>query len=435
MLLKVPAGEASPEGAAERLRREAEIIRLLHPDGCLRLEEIHTGPHGPELVAAIGELVPLRRHAGARGLPTATFLPLAVRLAGIIARLHRQGLIHGDLNPGILLLDASKNTPYLIDCSRAVKAGNEGRDQVPHLPPARRPFAYLSPEQTGRLNRPVDRRTDIYSLGVILYELATGRLPVAAGDPLEWFHALVAGEIKAPCELEAGLPPVISDIIMKCLVRDPEHRYQSAAGVENDLLECLARWQQKGRVDRFVIGRRDGPLFFEFSPAFIGKERELGVLRAALERAAQGPGVAVLIAGEAGSGKTRLAREFMQQVGHKQGVVIAGKFAALKSALPYQPITGALDQVLDRIMAGSQEEIACWQRLITANLGPYVSALTAIMPRMKELVGEQPQLAAPTILQEQQRFLSAFVRLMQLFARQGAPLVFFLDDLQWADPE
>ncbi|KKM09409.1 hypothetical protein SY88_18810 [Clostridiales bacterium PH28_bin88] len=435
VLLKVPAGEAAPDDAAERLRREAEIIRLLHPDGCLRFEEEHTPHHNPVLVAGTGDLVPLRRHAGARGLPTATFLPLAVRLAGIIARLHRHGLIHGDLNPDILLIDAQNNTPYLFDCSRAIKAGAAAGDQVPYLPPDRRPFSYLSPEQTGRLNRPVDRRTDTYSLGVILYELATGRLPVAAGDPLEWFHALVAGEIKAPHELEAAVPAVISDIVMKCLSRDPENRYQSAVGVENDLLECLAQWQQKGRVDHFAVGCRDGPVTFHFSPAFIGKKRELGLLRAALERAARGPGAAVLISGEAGSGKTRLAQEFMQQVNDQHGFVITGKFGVLKSAVPYQPITGALDRVLDRIMSGSREEMEYWKRQITANLGAYVSALTEIMPRVRELVGEQPQMAVPTILQEQQRFLHAFARLAQLFARKGAPLVFFLDDLQWADPE
>lgn len=434
VLLKVPEGGVPPEEAAERLRREGALLRLVDPDGELKFEEIHTHKHPVVLVAEVLDLVPLRRHLLPGGVGMREFLPLALGLAEMVSRLHQEGIVHGDLNPDVLLLDSRRNVLHLFDFGRAVKAGAEARDHGLGLLCDLRPLAYLSPEQTERLNRPVDLRTDVYSLGVILYELATGRLPVTAEDPLEWFHTLVAGEIRPPREVRAEVPDPVSEIIMKCLARDAGDRYQSAAGVASDLRECLVRWQRDGRVESFAVGRRDLPPLLRVT-AFVGRERELALLHAALERAAWGPGQTVLVTGDAGSGKTRLVRRFMEQLGSRDCHLASGKFETLRRAVPYQPITEALDQVLLRILSGNRQGTAYWKKLISDTLGSYASGISEVLPRVGELLGERPRVPARTALEAQERLLHALAQLVQVLAREGSPLVVFLDDLHWADPE
>ena len=423
VLLKVASREAPSDAA---MRRELEIIRLVDAEEELVFTEIPSG-RTTVLAADMHDMVPLRRYLGSRVLPVGEFLPLAAQLAAKISRLHRNGMVHCGLNTDILLVNPQRNSLQIFDFSHAVKAGGDVADSSPVS-------FYSAPAQTGRVNRPVDCRSDIYALGVVFYEITTGCLPVSGQDPLEWFHTLMAREIKPPHELRGTIPPGISGIIMKCLARDPGSRYQSAVGVKNDLRECLAQWEQRGRVDPFVLGRWDIPAQLKVTDEFIGKEREIGLLSAAMEKAGRGPGQVLLIAGEAGVGKTRLVREFMKRAEHGQGFFIAGKYPTLDRSVPNKPVVDALNQALDRILAGSRHELAEWRKLVPNGFGNLVAGIAEMLPRLGQLVGEVPDVAVQTTLEAREHSLYALAQFVRLLARKGAPLVFFLDDLQWADP-
>lgn len=379
------------------------------------------GNYLPE--AGEANMVPFRQYLRQQEMSPELFLSLAVQLSAILSRLHREGIVLGNLNPDILLISRQDDTVHLADVSRETGPDSDSQN-----------IFYLAPEQTGRLNRTVDLRADLFSLGLIFYEMLTGRLPVEGKNRLEWFHNLTAGDIKPPYQVDRQIPAVFSDIVMKCLARDPDDRYQSAEGIRRDLRRCLEELEQRGSLTPFKIGQHDVPAAFRLSAEFYGRERELRLLQEALERAGRGPVEIVFVAGPAGIGKTRLVRQFSQQVKKKQGFFISGKFQSLHNEAPYGPIIEAGGQLLQWLMSRSQEEVTAWQKLILARLGANVSLVAALMPYVERLVGEQPKVEAGSSLEARERLFYAFSQLLQLFAKKDAPLVLFLDDMHWADP-
>ncbi|NPV54337.1 MAG: AAA family ATPase [Firmicutes bacterium] len=384
-----------------------------------------TCPDNGNCLSEVGaaNAVPFRQYLQLQEMSPGVFLRLAVQLAAILSRLHREGVILGNLNPDILLISRRDDKVYLVDSSRATKPDTDPKA-----------LFYLAPEQTGRLNRPVDLRADLFSLGVIFYEMLTGRLPVGGKNRLEWFHNLVAGNIRPPHQVDKQIPAVLSDIVMKCLARDPDNRYQSAEGIKRDLWRCLEEWEQQKSITPFKIGQHDVPAAFHLSAEFYGRERELRLLQAALERVGRGPAEIVFVAGQAGIGKTRLIQQFSKQVQKKQGFFISGKFQSLKSKAPYGPIIEAFEKLFQWLMSRSQEEVTAWQERILAQLGANVYLVTALMPYVERLVGEQPKVEAISSVEARERLFYALSQLLQLFAQKDAPLVLFLDDLHWADP-
>ncbi|MBC7083373.1 MAG: AAA family ATPase [Firmicutes bacterium] len=372
----------------------------------------------------VSNFLPLRQYFQRQDASPGVFLRLAVRLCTTLSQWHREGIILGNLNPDILLISLQDDRVYFAD-----SGGPAGRDTDPQS------LFYLAPEQTGRLNRPVDLRVDLFSLGVIFYEMLTCRLPVEGKSRLEWFHNLMAGDIRPPHEVDREIPAVVSDIVMKCLARDPDKRYQSVEGVRRDLCRCLDEWEQHGSVPPFKIGQYDVPAAFHLSDGFYGRERELKLLQAAFERVGRGPAEVVLVAGQAGIGKTRLIQQFGTQVQRAQGFFISGKFQSLKSEAPYGPIIDAFEQLFQWLMSRSQEEVTAWKELILAKLGANVPLVAAVMPYMERLTGKRPGVETASSVEARERLFYAFSQLLQLFAREDAPLVLFLDDLHWADPE
>ncbi|NPV81597.1 MAG: AAA family ATPase [Firmicutes bacterium] len=367
--------------------------------------------------------VPFRQYLQQQEMSPEMFLRLAVQLAELLSRLHQKGVILGNLNPDILTINQQDDAVRLADSNRVTRPDTD--------PPT---LFYLAPERTGRLNRPVDLRSDLFSLGVIFYEMLMGRLPVEGKNRLEWFHNLMAGDIRPPHQLDRRIPEILSDIVMKCLARDPDDRYQSAEGMRRDLLQCLKEWKRQKSITPFRIGQYDIPATFHLTTGFYGRERELRLLQAALERVGRGPAEIVLVAGQAGVGKTRLIQQFSKQMQKKQGFFISAKFQSLKSRAPYGPIIEAFGQLFQWLMTRSREEITAWKNQILTKLGANVSLVAALMPYVGRLVGEQPEAEAGSSVEARERLFYAFSQLLQSFAREGAPLVLFLDDLHWADP-
>ena len=428
VLLKVVV-EGSEE--AGRLRREYDFLRDLDVPGVPRAVDMI---HVPGLVVLVLEGVgyaPLDALVPSEGMSPPAFLPLALALAGTVEGLHARRVIHQDLNPHTILVDLGSKQVTLTDlsvASRAVVSDPEHR----HPAVVEGTIAYLAPEQTGRMNRPVDYRTDLYSLGVIFYRMLTGRLPFESDDPLEVIHGHIARTPPAPGELRPDLSPPLSELVMRLLAKAAEDRYESAARLRAD----LARWQadleagraltplasdRHNRDDRFLLPQR-----------LYGREGELARLTTVLGTVGAGPSRLVLVSGYAGVGKTSLIRELAGPLAGRRAYFATGKFDQVLR-VPYGALLQAFRELIQQLLAESDAQVAAWRTRLTEGLGTGAAVLAEVVPEITSLIGPQPPAPALDSVETQNRFRLVFRNFLRTIARRDHPLVVFLDDLQWAD--
>lgn len=362
----------------------------------------------------------------------AACLEIATQLAQALVCLHGQGLIHCDLRPERLMIHPHTLRLRLLDCGST--------QLVSATPPAAPPPAasvgavqFLSPEQTGHLPRPADQRSDLYALGLICYELLTGELPWREQTALGWLHAQVALPPRPPRQLLPEIPEVVSALVLRLLAKMPEERYQSALGLLHDLSHCRRQLQEGGQVISLQLGMADPPVRPRLPQQLFGRENELGQLRDAYAVAQRGERAAVFVSGPAGMGKTALIMRAIREFDGQPGLTICGKFDQLQSAAPYAAFTAALRDLTKQLLTGDPQELAEWtQRLIRA-LGRNGGLVTALVPELTAVIGPQPTPEELPPQEAQNRFLLVVVDLLRALARRGQPLVWFLDDLQWAD--
>jgi predicted ATPase/signal transduction histidine kinase len=383
-----------------------------------------------ELEDSVGE--PLERLVGAP-LSVDDFLPLAISVAAAIADIHACGLIHKDLNPGSILFDPQ---------TRRVKIDNFGvasrvvREQTPAGPERllEESLPYVSPEQTGRMNRAVDSRSDLYSLGVIYYQLLTGRLPFRASDAIGWVHCHVARKPAPPARIRASLPSVLSEIVLKLLAKVPDDRYQSASGLKRDLERCLRQWRETGVIAQFSLAAEDASERFLVPQTVYGREAECTLLRSAFERVATtGRPELVWLSGPSGIGKSAVVYELRRPIIRRQSFFIAAKFERGKREIPYLAVIRAFRELTLDILAGSADEIATWRDRIIDALGPYGRLIIDILPELELVIGLQPEPPELPLAEAQNRLRRLLRRFVRAFARPEHPLTLFLDDLQWGD--
>ncbi len=365
-------------------------------------------------------------------LPIGQFLSLAVHMTDCLCELHGSGVLHGDINPSNFVYNPATEQLKMIDLETAAPLTKTGAipDTANLLPGT---MAYISPEQTGRINRRVDWRTDLYSLGVSFYEMLTGSLPFPIADPFALIHAHIARAAVPPCEIDSRVPKMISSIIMKLLSKNPEDRYLSAAGVKADLEECLARLKGTGRIDPFPIALNDVPDRFILPSKLYGRGAEMDMLRTTLERAATGQKVMLLVSGAPGIGKTSLIREMGRHLAERNGWFISSKFDQLVRATPYSAIIGAFRELVRQILAVPDEGLSRWREKIIAALGSNCRVMIDLIPELELITGLQNPVAVLDPQAAQNRLKVVFHDFITVFCRQDHPLVIFLDDLQWAD--
>jgi hypothetical protein len=282
-------------------------------------------------------------------------------------------------------------------------------------------------------NRSLDYRADLYSLGVTLYELFTGVLPHESDDPLEMVHFHIAGKPMPPRERSGSVPVAVSDIVMKLLQKEPENRYQSATGLAADLSACVAVVAAGRSLEPFPLGLQDVVDRFEPPQKLYGRSAETQVLLQSFERVARGSVEAVMVAGQAGIGKTTLVQEIYQPITLRRGYFIAGKFDQLQQNVPFSALVTALHDLVQQLLTESEEQIAAWRRAIDEAVHPNGQLMVDVVPALELIIGKQPRVAELEAFEAQNRFNLVFQNFLQVFCKSSHPLVLFLDDMQWAD--
>jgi predicted ATPase/signal transduction histidine kinase len=368
----------------------------------------------------------------------ANFLRVAIPITAIVGRIHRAQVIHKDLNPQNIIWNPQNDCIKLIDFGISTQFGREN-PTLQHPGILEGTLAYLSPEQTGRMNRVLDYRSDFYSLGVTFYQLLTGQLPFKSQDALELVHCHIAKQPTAPHLLCPSIPPALSDIVMKLMAKTAEERYQSAWGIQADLEHCLDQLQTKGRIDAFPLATKDRSAQFQIPQKLYGRAGEVAELLGAFERVAAAPVEApspselMLVAGYSGIGKSSLVQEIYKPVTRSRGAFITGKFDQFQRNVPYSAIVSAFRSLMRQLVAVPQEELHHWQTRLQQALGHEGQVIVEVIPEVEWIIGQQPALPDLPPTESQTRFNQVFQNFIQVFCTPEHPLVMFLDDLQWAD--
>ena len=360
------------------------------------------------------------------------FLRTAIGLAKTLGQVHQHGLIHKDIKPANVFVDDTGNA-WLTGFGIASQLPRER--QSPEAPEfIAGTLAYMAPEQTGRMNRSIDSRSDLYSLGVTLYEMLTGSLPFTASDPMEWVHCHIARQPAAPSERLGTVPASVSAITMKLLSKTAEERYQTAAGVESDLRRCLSQWESQGCIDDFTPGAHDTPDRLMIPEKLYGRDREVDTLLTAFDRIVGGgrPEL-VLVSGYSGIGKSAVVNELHKPLVPPRGLFASGKFDQYKRDIPYATLAQAFQSLVRPLLSKGEEELRKWRDALREALEPNGLLMVDLVPELKHVIGEQPPVPELPPSEAQRRFQLVFRRFIGVFARPEHPLALFLDDLQWLD--
>jgi PAS domain S-box-containing protein len=362
---------------------------------------------------------------------TQEFLTIAIATTEALGGMHRNGLIHKDIKPSNIFVVAT-HTIRLTGFWLVSTLPRERQAPVP-MEVIAGTFAYMAPEQTGRMNRSIDTRSDLYSLGVIFYEMATGHLPFLAKDPLEWVHCHTALKPVPPATC-ANVPPILSSIIMKLLSKTADDRYQTAEGLAEDLRRCEDQFNRHGYVDDFPLGANDASDRLVISERLYGRDVEVSLLLDAFDRVvASGTPELVLVSGYSGVGKSSVVNELHKVLVPPRGLFASGKFDQYKRDIPYATIAQAFQSLVLQILGKPPAEQARWRLQLTEALGVNGQLIVDLIPEIGQLIGPQPALAELSAQDTVNRFKTVFRRFLGVFAKREHPLALFLDDLQWLD--
>jgi PAS domain S-box-containing protein len=414
------------------VKREHEILQHLRIDGIARLYGLEWQHNRLALILQDIGGESLRQLLDSQKIDLAACLNIGMRLADTLVALHRNNIIHKDLTPANIIVNLATNQVQLIDFSMASRLPQESQ-KISHPNLLEGTLAYMSPEQTGRMNRAMDYRTDFYTFGVTFYEMLTGRLPFYSADALELVHSHIAKIPTPPHELNPSVPAAVSAIVMKLLAKTAEERYNSAYGLKTDLETCWTQWQARGKIDGLVPGLKDFSDRFQIPQKLYGREPEIAILLAAFDRVSQGATEIMLVSGYSGIGKSALVNEVHKPIVRQRGYFIAGKFDQFKRNIPHSAIIQALQELVRQLLTESEPQIAAWKEKLLRALGANGQVIIEVIPEIELIIGRQPAVPELPPAESQNRFNLIFQRFIKVFTQPEHPLVIFLDDLQWAD--
>ncbi len=440
VILKILKGDYPSPKELTRYKQEYEITCNLNLDGVVKAYNIQ--PYQRTLVIILEDfgassLKQLFQNNDGKinqfSLPQ--FLKIAIKTTETLGQIHSHNVIHKDINPANIVFNPETGQLKIIDFGISTKLTSEN-------PILKNPdvlegtLAYMSPEQTGRMNRTLDYRTDFYSLGVSFYELLTGKLPYETTDALELVHCHIAKIPKAPYQVNGKIPKAISNIVMKLMEKNAEDRYQSAYGIERDLQECLNQLEETGENSEFTLGKHDISKKFNIPQKLYGREVEVETLLQAFDRVADNPQSQIemmLVAGYSGIGKSSLVAEIHKPNTRLRGYFTEGKFDRYQRNIPYSAIVSAFKGLIQQLLTESKEKLAQWKEKLLAAVDRNGQVIVDVIPEVELIIGKQPSVPELPPTEVQNRFNRVFSKFISAFCTKEHPLVIFLDDLQWAD--
>lgn len=426
VLLKIPFDQISDAERTRHLKQEIELVEGL--SGAFAPEYLGVEAYNGKLALISrdpgGELIAQHLNKGPLAIPK--FLNIAIAVTKALAALHEQKIVHKGISPNAILYDDQSQRVSFIDLSTARGLGKTGQEFI-SAGRIQGEMPYISPEQTGRMNRPIDYRTDFYSLGATFYCMLTGHPPFEHKDTLETIHAHLARQVP-----EFDAPEMLNRIVKRLMRKQAENRYQSMNGLLFDLETCQQHIQENGAIQLFEVGLQDQAGYFKIPDRLYGRDVELTTLKKAFKAAHHNTGL-VFIAGGPGIGKSALVKEFQKEVLASTARFVDGKFEELKRDIPYLGILSAIRSLIRQILTESAEQLEVTKQRIVQSLGKNGQVLIDVLPELERITGPQPEISELAPAESQDRFIETFKQLIRAVVSPATPLVIFLDDLQWAD--
>jgi PAS domain S-box-containing protein len=432
VILKILKGDHPSPASLAKFRREYDITKSLAIEGVINEYGLENYQNSLVMILEDFGGESLARYFTEETLNLESFLNIAIRIADTLGRIHQKNIIHKDINPSNIVWNAKTGEVKIIDFGISTELSREVASVLsPEV--LEGTLSYMSPEQTGRMNRAMDYRTDFYSLGISFYFLLTGQLPFQSKDPIELVHFHMAKMPPPLYEINSECPRVLSDIVLMLMAKNAEDRYQSAIGITSDLKRCLSQLKSKERIDHFEIGKKDMVDRFQIPQKLYGREKEIHILLNAFDRVANGSKEMMLVAGISGIGKSALVHEVHKPIVERRGYFISGKFDQFHRGIPYSSIIQAFKGLVLQILSETEERIALWKSRLLKVLGPNSQVIIDVIPEVELILGIQPDLPELGPQESLNRFEITFQNFMGALVDKDHPLVIFLDDLQWVD--
>ncbi|OUL24890.1 ATP-binding sensor histidine kinase [Nostoc sp. 106C] len=432
VILKVLKAEYPTLEQITCFKHEYKTTENLNCEGIVKVYGLESYQNRLALVAEDFNGVSLKQFLSQQQLCEVSFLKIAVQLAQALLSLHQNRIIHKDIKPANIIINPHTGIVKITDFSIASYLDKE-TPQLTNPNHLEGTVAYMSPEQTGRMNRTVDYRSDFYSLGITFYEMLTGQLPFVTDDLLEMVHCHIAKPVTPIAQLNPEVSGTIAAIVMKLIAKNAEDRYQSALGLLADLEFCLEQLQVSGAIPDFIPGQRDRTAQLLIPQQLYGREAEISTLLAAFERISQGKSEIMLISGYSGIGKSSLVNEVHKPIVRQRGYFIDGKFDQFKRNIPYASVIQAFQSLVRQLLTENSEKLKTWKEKLLQALSSNGQVIIDVIPEVELIIGKQPDVPQLRATESLNRFNRVFQSFIQVFTKQSHPLVLFLDDLQWAD--
>lgn len=432
VIIKTVQSEYPSISEISQLRYEYQVSQNIDHSGILKTYSLEIDKNNIGIVKEDFNAITLKEYFDSNKVSISEFLEIAIQLANALGHLHEYNIIHKDINPSNLLINIETKQVKVTDFSIASCLKSESYQRRSYSLLEGTP-AYISPEQTGRMNRLLDYRTDLYSLGVTFYELLVGHLPFQASDLLELIHCHISHYPTSLEDINKNISPVLSKIVMKLMAKNAEDRYQNALGLKADLEYCLQQQTIKGHIQNFVLGKLDHNSQFLIPQKLYGRSSEVTKLLSAFERVSNGATELILVSGFSGIGKTSIVNEIHKPILARRGYFVNSKFEQLQRNIPYYAFIKGFKTLINHLLTESSEKIDYWRICLMSYLGKNAQVIIEMIPELELVIGPQPTIPKLGSKETQNRFYQIFQLFIQVFAKADHPLVIFLDDLQWAD--